>query len=143
MPEQKKTSNGKVVEATSEEIQRRRQLLQQKKRKRLQRQRAVILVIIFAVLGLIAGKIVYDRTHSPDSGQIAGNQDTPATKEPDENAQKEARRAEMMKQAETIAAGYDYDKAVELLKTIENYENDTKVSDLISSYETMKGSLVE
>lgn len=147
MSEQKRTSSGQVIEATSEEIEERRRMLREKKRRKKQRRNAaviaVVLVIIVAVLGIVAGKLIYDRVNkSGGSGQVAGNQDTP-TQAPDENAEKEAHRTEMISQAETAAAGYDYDKAIELLKTVENYENDTKVTGLISKYETIKGSLVE
>ncbi len=147
MAEEKKTRSGQVVEATNEQIERRRQQLRAKKRKKQRRARILIsLLLAIIVLGVAAGiigGILYGRSHSGKNNQGNGQGQTSEQKDDAEKKEKEQRRADLMSQAEAAAAGYDYDRAIALLQTVENYQNDTRVSELISGYETMKNSLVE
>ena len=48
----------------------------------------------------------------------------------------------LLEQAGLMAAGYDYDGAIELLKTVPDYETNTAVTQAITDYETKKASCV-
>lgn len=56
--------------------------------------------------------------------------------------QKQQQKQELLTQADYLAATYDYDAAIELLKTIEGYDTDAEVQEKISGYETTKASCV-
>lgn len=49
----------------------------------------------------------------------------------------------LLEDAARIAAGYDYDKAIELLQTSSIYGLDTRITEAITSYEDTRASLVE
>ncbi len=51
-------------------------------------------------------------------------------------------REDIINQAQAKAVQYDYDGAIELLQTVENYENDADVITLLADYETQKSNLV-
>ena len=57
-------------------------------------------------------------------------------------AEKEARRQDIMTQADRLAASYDYDAAVALVQSFEGYETDQELLDKISSYEATKATCV-
>ncbi len=144
MPEQKITKNGQIVEATSEQIQQRRKALMEKKRKKRKQIKVLIIlfivVIVAGVAGITVGKVLYDRNNKAKNDGQDQAQESQATQQPDE---KELYRQQSIAQAENLAAGYDYDGAIALLQTVDNYENDTKISGLISKYNNIKGTLVE
>lgn len=59
-----------------------------------------------------------------------------------EQTEQQAQRQELMKQADRLAASYDYDGAISLLQTIEDYDTDTELQGKISEYEATKASCV-
>lgn len=48
----------------------------------------------------------------------------------------------LLSQASLFAAGYDYDKAIELLNTSTQWKDDPKVAEAVSEYEEIKSTLV-
>ena len=59
-----------------------------------------------------------------------------------EEEAKNKQRQESIEQAEVMAQGYDYDGAIELLKSLENYDKDADIIAKIASYEADKSTLV-
>lgn len=57
-------------------------------------------------------------------------------------SQKEASVQALLEKAGRIAAGYDYDQAVQLLKSDPLYGTDTKIDDAINDYNQIKSTLV-
>ena len=55
---------------------------------------------------------------------------------------KEEKIKRIIGEADTLALGYDYDAAIELLKTIEDYETEEKVKEAIQKHEDTKASCV-
>lgn len=51
-------------------------------------------------------------------------------------------RAAVMEQADLLAAGYDYDSAIETVKSFEGYERDSELTAKITDYENRKASCV-
>lgn len=64
--------------------------------------------------------------------------ETAARKEPAAQSQQETR---IMQQAETMAAGYDYDGAINLLKSEQSYNDSRAMQDAVSRYEEDKKNL--
>ncbi len=90
----------------------------------------VILLMLLVVVGLGFGisKLFGGKSKRPGTGS---------------NVEQEADNTEsIMKKAELLAAGYDYDAAIDLLKTIKDYETDEKVQAAIADYEEIKASCV-
>lgn len=51
-------------------------------------------------------------------------------------------RTALLEEAGNLAAGYDYDGAIEMIKSYDGYENDTEMKNAITDYETRKASCV-
>ncbi|MCD8082643.1 MAG: polysaccharide deacetylase [Clostridiales bacterium] len=111
------------------------------------------------LLGGGAYFILHRDTHTePASGENADiviSQDNPST---DTNTQESASAseasgteallmdspaAEVIASARLLAAGYDYDAAIELLRSAEEYAEDPLLMEELASYETAKDSLVQ
>ncbi|MEY8389785.1 polysaccharide deacetylase [Lachnospiraceae bacterium 45-W7] len=61
----------------------------------------------------------------------------PVQKEDTEDA-----RSTMLAQAELLAAGYDYDGAIETVKSFQGYERDSELTEKVSDYEAKKAACV-
>lgn len=77
--------------------------------------------------------------------EASGGDET--TSKPQDPAQTEATEPQkdadaLLEQAELMAAGYDYDGAIELLKTVPGYEDNTAVAAAITDFEAQKASCV-
>lgn len=77
--------------------------------------------------------------------EASGGDET--TSKPQDSAQTEAAEPQkdadaLLEQAELMAAGYDYDGAIELLKTVPGYEDNTAVAAAITDFEAQKASCV-
>ncbi len=77
--------------------------------------------------------------------EASGGDET--TSKPQDSAQTEATEPQkdadaLLEQAELMAAGYDYDGAIELLKTVPGYEDNTAVAAAITDFEAQKASCV-
>ena len=86
-----------------------------------------------------AGEQAGSLIQRPETEQTAAPEtDQPA---PSQTAAGSDSRAEM-DQAAILAAGYDYDGAIDLLKAVPGYENSTDIMSLISSYEQQRDACV-
>ncbi len=54
----------------------------------------------------------------------------------------EAAKTELIAKADRLALAYDYDGAITLIQTFENYEEDTRFADKIAEYEAVKATCV-
>lgn len=126
-----------------------------RRRRRERRRRIIILSLIFAiVLALIALGVwaVIHAVNCAASGIDTGSTPTPAagttpspiiTEAPTPTPS--ATSAEIdakLKEAEYIAAGYDYDGAIELLQAVPGYEDEPEITAAIESYEAAKADCV-
>lgn len=86
-----------------------------------------------------AGKVQPDGS---DNG--ASQTDVPATEAAAETEPETAAAADasVLEQASLLAAGYDYDGAIELLKTVPSYESNAEITAAISEYEATKATCV-
>lgn len=86
-----------------------------------------------------AGEQAGSLIQTPETEQTAAPEtDQPA---PSQTAAGSDSQAEM-DQAAILAAGYDYDGAIDLLKAVPGYENSTDIMSLISSYEQQRDACV-
>ena len=92
---------------------------------------------IAALLILIA-VIVFLTLSKPSSG--SGNNPTESGSELSSEEILAMKKAELIKEADYLATTYDYDAAIELVKTWEGYAQDTELSEKLSEYETTKAS---
>lgn len=139
-----------------EEYERRRAFLEEKReqRKRQRATRLVLLVLFLLLLILVIGltgwffvkKRYFDTSAS--TGSLTGSGSTPEggdgtpaepeTSEPETESSLEG----LLSEAETLAAGYDYDRAIELLQSHPELSGEQSVQDAIASYEEIKSTLV-
>lgn len=83
-----------------------------------------------------------DSLENPSETSPEGGEETQAIQVPDMNTP-EGRLANLLFLAERLALGYDYDKAIELLQTSEEFSASPEVLQAIETYEMAKASLVE
>lgn len=65
-----------------------------------------------------------------------------ALEEEQKKKEQEKKREQALEDAKRLAASYDYDQAVELLKTVENYSTDAECTAAIAEYEEEKSKCV-
>lgn len=133
----------------------RRAAEERRRRRRKQRRRAMILKsITFAVLLVLLVAVVVianraikgpNRENRPVNATVSQNDEARESEmqtETETETQKADDKETLMEQADYLAAGYDYDGAIELLKTIPGYENDADITEAISGYEATKATCV-
>lgn len=101
----------------------------------------VILGILAVVVSLSRSKDVEEIPKNPDTleaGTVPAEEETAARVE-EEQAQK---RTNLIAEANLLAAGYDYDGAIEKLKSYEGYENYSELTEAIAGYEATKATCV-
>ena len=147
-----------------DDIEERRRIRRQKRRRQVAIQRAffvAVFVLIIAVAVFIGTKTFLSKKDSPQAGTPSASTtqtgvqtetsapvqtETPAaqpvTETESETTAPAAADSSVLEQAKLMAMGYDYDGAIELLKTIPSYESDASVTAAISEYETAKASCV-
>lgn len=128
------------------------------RRKRQQRQQFIKGIAIgLAIVALLAGlyfllfhvldiKSLFQKD-KPVSGTpnetILASSEEPTTEDPlAQEREEEARRTALIAEADRLAAGYDYDGAIALLKGYENYENIPAMTEAIQNYETTKATMI-
>lgn len=113
----------------------------------------ILVVIVAAILGVKIllekkgyinkpDKIVETGANTPDKN---GDDDTKdPEKEDEERAAEEAAklRQDTITAADRLAAAYDYDGAMAMLKALEGYDSDTELQGKVSSYQETKDSCV-
>ncbi len=126
------------------------------RRKRQVRQRFLIIGGLVAVIGICGTGAYIFREKFPKNLNIPGNipvviADTGHTGDQPGGTSTEASEEEivlvspslqLIEQADRLAAGYDYDAAIELLMADEKFRDDTSVQEAIASYEAAKETLV-
>lgn len=123
--------------------QRRKMQRAQRERRKKRRQRAMMLraatlgVLVLILLGCIAG-IAFGVKNGVEKKQAAKEEKERQIQE--EEAQN-AQRQNLIEEARLATVGYDYDKAIELLKSIENYDKDANLIAQIAGYEAEKSTL--
>lgn len=124
-----------------------------KKREMIDRLPLILLIIlIIAVIGAgIFFFFRYRKSSLPANSSASNESETlvPGEDENGENSSSETPEEtkaddldNLLSQASLLAAGYDYDKAIELLNTSEQWKDDPKVTAAIAEYEEIKGTLV-
>lgn len=155
-----------------ERAARERRLRRQKRRRRAAMQRAALLGVVLVLVCVAGGfgiKALLDgkqgsggrQQKDPQQGSTVQTDTGALTAETQEEAvqtgmstegsteSQEAsadaggtERALILEQANRTAMGYDYDGAIELLKTVPSWESDAEVAAAISEYETAKAGCV-
>lgn len=130
--------------------------------RRKQRYMQKRMIITFIALLLMTGAGVLAAVLVPQEekqGEVTGKNTLqtsakPAKKEQDtkeadreqepqqKNEDTEDTRSTALAQADLLAAGYDYDGAIETVKSIQGYERDTELTAKISDYEAKKAACV-
>ena len=121
----------------------RRLTQKEKERMRLRRRRKIIRKAIF--LGILAAILLVAifvataliKKHQAKELQNKAALESQITAE--ENALKEKRA--LIAEADELAAQYDYDGAIDLLKNMENSDTDTEIIDAIAKYTAVKSTL--
>lgn len=106
-----------------------------RERMRKRRRKAIMMrcIVAFVAVAVIAGIIFLCIKLFSGSSSTESTSSTAIDISTDEGK---------IEQARILAAGYDYDKAIELLKTIDGYEKDSTVTEAISKYEAERDACV-
>ena len=118
--------------------------LSSREAKRRRRKQVIFLRVIILILSLILLGIVAWSVSSLVKRSSASSRQKKAALE-EQIAQEEARLAEKQEyiaKAAEISVGYDYDGAIELLKSIPDYESEPDLIDEIARYTALKTTLV-
>lgn len=89
-----------------------------------------------AVLVLLIAVILIMTLSKPSSG--GGNNPTESGSELSSEETQAQKKAELIAKADYLATTYDYDAAIELVKSWEGYAEDTELSEKLAGYETTK-----
>lgn len=107
-----------------------------------------ILLVVIAVLCFFVVKGNRGKKKAPSSDdnttviQTESQKQTERETETQTETQTEA-PVDVTVQADRLAAMYDYDAAIELLKSTDGYDSNTEFQTKVAEYETTKGTLVE
>ena len=102
---------------------------------RKKRMLSMVLGISILVLIVIIVKVI------PQS--IRNSQKNTKTEQSQEASEKKAKKKDKnIEQAKLLAMGYDYDGAINLLKSVKNYKENTKITTLIKKFEEQKAACV-
>ena len=104
---------------------------------------ALVLGLAFAVSRLFSGKGGDKETEG--TGVVASEANDQSMDIPEETEETEPQtdeRADGIRDAERLAAMYDYDGAIELLSSIPGSGEDTEIQELVAAYEETKAGLV-
>lgn len=114
------------------------------KRKKQQMSRIIfyaVLSIILIVCVIFLGTQLFGKKKKPDSDITTENNPTEIQISSEEAAK--AEKEELLKEADRLAAGYDYDAAIALVKGYEGYSEDQELNNAILNYETTKSTMVK
>ena len=111
---------------------------QRLKRRKVMMARAIalgvlVLIIVVAAVGITLGV--------RKAGEARAEKKAEQERLIQEFEQANVERQEKIDEAERVAMGYDYDKSIELLKSIEGYDKDANLIATIAGYEAMKSTL--
>ena len=126
-------------EERQKRIERLRKERRRQRRKRAMMMRAAVLGVLILIL---IGSIVLVSFQVKKSKQKKAEEQARQEKLIQEEEAKNQKRKETIAQAEKIAMGYDYDGAIELLKSLENYDKDADIIAKIAKLEAEKSTMV-
>ena len=142
---------------------RRAEMLKRRRRRRIFAAAAVILLVCIAGLGILLGarsgrknkqsstRAVPEQTASGQEKQKTDTQNADKQDAEEQSADTESEAAggnpaaaaqDTLARASVMAAQYDYDSAIRLLKSHTQYESSEKMQNAVSEYETAKASCV-
>lgn len=128
---------------SEEERQRRIERLR-KERRRQRRRRAMMMraAVLGMLILILIGSIVLVSFQVKKSKEKKAQEQARQEKLIQEEEAKNQKRKDAVAQAEKIAMGYDYDGAIELLKSLENYDKDADIIAQIAKLEAEKSTMV-
>lgn len=121
-----------------------------------------VLVLVIVALGVLLGKDMLDKKKRMDArkesgignlaqntegqsdsktGEKGGSEDSAS--EGQTGAEPSANESTLLAQAELMAAQYDYDGAIELLKSSSDFAGSQKMQEAVSDFESKRATLVE
>ena len=140
MSEEKKSNKPPMSE---EERQRRIERLRRERRRKRRRQAMIMRAIVLGVVILIlVGAIVLVSFQVKRSKQKKAEEKALQEKLIQEEEEKNRQRKAAIVDADVMAMGYDYDGAVELLRSLEDYDQDAEIIAKIAEYEATKSTMV-
>ncbi len=114
-----------------------------RRRIEMRRHRITVLLVVLAILAL-AGMIVYFTSSDEIKEFFLEKEEETTEEETDDPDEVEAARvAEVIAQAEIIAAGYDFDAAIEYIKSDEAYRSTLSMLVEVENLEARKETMVE
>ena len=105
----------------------------------------LLLLLIIGFISLIVNLFsTADRKNDkPDVSDTSSSADTTATPDPTMSAaERQAKLIYIMNESASMAAGYDYRGAIDLLKSYEGYETNTQMQERVAEYEQLDSQLV-
>lgn len=117
-----------------------------RRRRRRKRMRILMITLLIALLLciLIAGSIFAFKFFSSKGSKSSTPSDAESTTSVEQSEQaRESELDALINEADRLALGYDYDKAIELLSSNETFKDDPKVSEAIARYNETKSTLVK
>ena len=140
MSEEKKSNKPPMSE---EERQRRIERLRRERRRKRRRQAMIMRAIVLGVVILIlVGAIVLVSFQVKRSKQKKAEEKALQEKLIHEEEEKNRQRKAAIADADVMAMGYDNDGAVELLRSLEDYDQDAEIIAKIAEYEATKSTMV-
>lgn len=123
----------------------RQKRIEQLRRERRRQRRRKAMIMRAAVLGImiliLVGAIVLVSFQVKKSKEKKAAEQAKQEKLIQEEEERNKARKDAVAQAERISMGYDYDGAIELLKSLENYDKDADIVAQIAKYEAAKSTL--
>lgn len=105
-----------------------------------------ILIIVIGVLAFFVVKANWGKKPGTGQRQTEAQSETPAPAATEAQTETETQTEapeDVVTQAERLAAMYDYDKAIELLKSQPGYDGNTALTAKVQEFEETKATLVE
>lgn len=114
----------------------------------------IVIIIMVIILAVLCGMLVKgymdkkgngsNKTPAGDTqSESAAQSETQAAVQTEGSKETLAGEGDIIAQADKLAAMYDYDGAMELLKNTSGYESDTKMQSKVSEYQATKDTCVE
>lgn len=116
----------------------RRERRRQRRRKAMMMRAAVLGVILLILVGSIVLVTFQVKKSKREKAEEKARQEKLIKEEEEKNNQ----RKQLVAEAERMAMGYDYDGAIELLKSVDNYNKDADMIAKIAELEAEKSTLV-
>lgn len=139
MSEERKNNPPMSEEERQRRIERLRKERRRQRRRRAMMMRAAVLGVLILIL---IGSIVLVSFQVKKSKEKKAQEQAQQEKLIQEEEAKNQKRKDAVAQAEKIAMGYDYDGAIELLKSLENYDKDADIIAQIAKLEAEKSTMV-